>query len=63
MKKLENLGKALSKADQKQVDGGIKLTLNVWNCDTTCPGTNSTAYCGNVHCPAWCDGYGGWINA
>ena len=54
---------SLSKSDQKSLNGGLTLKKN--DCATVCATAPSGTDClvnGNPHCPAICDGHGGWVN-
>ena len=64
LKKLNTIKDAvsLSKSAQVDVNGGRISFSNL--CATTCPTAASGTYCldGGPHCPAECDGRGGWHN-
>ena len=60
-KSILNIGKALNKAEQKKVNGGIDL-IRIKTCAEACPTATTTIKCGPPHCPGVCDGRGGWIN-
>ncbi len=60
MKQLIKSGTKLSKEEQKNVFGGRRLNFN--NCASICATASAGTPCGPPHCPAICDGHGGWIN-
>ncbi|CAM1342458.1 hypothetical protein [Tenacibaculum amylolyticum] len=62
-KSILNLGKALKKAEQTEIVGGINLVpIKVKLCSEVCPTATSRIKCGPPHCPGQCDGRGGWVN-
>ena len=55
---------SLSKSKQTVINGGFKLIISN-NCSVVCQTAPSGTDClvnGNPHCPAVCDGNGGWVN-
>ncbi|MEL7147416.1 MAG: hypothetical protein AAFO69_13665 [Bacteroidota bacterium] len=65
LKRLNKISDAasLSKSAQKGLNGG--LLLRKIDCATVCATAPSGTDClvnGNPHCPAVCDGNGGWWN-
>lgn len=61
-KSILNLGKALNKADQTEISGGILAPIKVKTCAQVCPTATRRMKCGPAHCPGECDGRGGWMN-
>ncbi|WP_095069133.1 hypothetical protein [Tenacibaculum jejuense] len=61
-KSILNLGKALNKAKQTEITGGIVPLIRIQSCPEVCPTATTTIKCGPPHCPGVCDGRGGWIN-
>ncbi|WP_299678604.1 hypothetical protein [uncultured Tenacibaculum sp.] len=59
-KSILNVGKALSKADQTEIIGGV-LIKKIKTCAEVCPTSTSSIKCGPPHCPGVCDGRGGWV--
>ena len=67
LKKLDAIKKsvAIEKTEQKALNGGLKFITAVPSCQSVCPSGGNGVFCyvnGNPHCPAYCDGRGGWIN-
>ncbi|WP_095069134.1 hypothetical protein [Tenacibaculum jejuense] len=57
-KSILNLGKALNKARQAEVNGGI-VPIRVATCDEVCRTAPRGTKCGPPHCPGVCNGRGG----
>ncbi len=61
-KSILNIGKALNKTEQTEINGGIIPLIRIGLCSEVCPTATTTIKCGPPHCPGVCDGRGGWIN-
>jgi len=61
-KSILKLGKALKKQEQANIFGERSLSLS--QCSYVCPTATSGTKCfnGSIHCPAECNGHGGWIS-
>ena len=65
LKRLNSIKDAvsISKSAQQHVNGGFG-PAGTPLCSAVCPTAPKRTFCwdGGPHCPAECDGYGGWYN-
>jgi len=59
-KSILNLGIALNKSEQKEINGGIFSLIQILPCNEMCVTAQRGTKCG-THCPGVCTGNGGFV--